>query len=94
MAVVSVFAAADDDLVYPESDGKPMADNDAPRVIIIETLDAGFAAKVHDRDVSADLRCYPATSMLGTQMHRLDRRADADGAFASPRPGRRLLVPL
>ena len=58
---MSVSLPVDDDVIYPESDGKPMADNDAQRVLI-ETWDAGFEALYADRPdvyVSADLLCYP-----------------------------------
>ncbi len=58
---MAVVASRKEQVVYPESDGKPMADN-TKQFRWIVTLEGGFEALFHDREdvfVAGDLFWYP-----------------------------------
>ncbi|MBD1908471.1 Uma2 family endonuclease [Funiculus sociatus GB2-A5] len=63
---MTIFSQLDSDLLYPDSDGKPMADDTEQYrwiVIIKENLEILFAA-INDVFIAADLLWYPVKSKI------------------------------
>lgn len=88
---MTIFEQTDPDLLYPDSDGKPMADNTEQYrwiVLIKEDLEILFANNDNIL-IAGDLLWYPVRSRLITPT-----APDVMGVFGRPKGKRRSLSPV